>query len=154
MLVLSCYHSCASPPPCVKHLNRSLAAGAFTDYMMRATVRSVLPADPVALGFGDGISSVESAVCDVVAKLLSCSSRARACGLTWSDVAVVLLVGMDGVGGAVGVSGVDARPLPLSELARVVAFCGVCRSLQRYVAWLPKSVPVPGVVNVLEDTAV
>ena len=54
----------------------------------------------------------------------------------------------------IGTTGVALRPLPLSEMARVIAFCGVCRSLQRFVAWLPPSVPVPGVVNVLEDTAV
>ena len=86
--------------------------------------------------------------------MLSYQSRSRACGLSWSDVAVVLLVGMDGGDGGVGVPGVSLRPLPLSEMARVVAFCGVCRKLQRFVAWLPPSVPGPGVVNVLEDTAV
>ena len=66
----------------------------------------------------------------------------------------VLLVGMDDGGGGIGVPGVALRPLFLSEMARVIALCGVCRSLQRFVAWLPPSVLVPGVVNVLEDTAV
>ena len=113
-------------------------------------MRSVLPADPVAHGIGPGSGSL----LEVVAQLLSFQSLYRACGLTWSDVAVVLLVGMDGGGGDIGVPGVALRPLPLSEMARVIAFCGVCRSLQRFVAWLPPSVPVPGVVNVLEDTAV
>ena len=40
-------------------------------------------------------------------------------GLTWSYVPVVLLVGMDGVGGGAGIPGVVPRPLLLSELARV-----------------------------------
>ena len=101
-----------------------------------------------------GLGPISGDLLEVVAQLLSFQSESRACGLTWSDVAVVLLVGMDGCGGGVGVPGVSLRPLPLSEMARVVAFCGVCRTLQRYVAWLPPSVPVPGVVNVLEDTAV
>ena len=61
---------------------------------------------------------------------------------------------MDGVGGAIRVPGIVLRPLPLSELARVISFCGVCRDWQRFVAWMPPSVPFPGVVNVLEDTAV
>ena len=139
-----------SMPRNLKHVDRSLAAGAFTDYIRRAPIRSVLPADPVAHGFGP----VSDDLLEVVAELLSFQSRSRACGLTWSDVAVVLLVGMDGGVGGVGVPGVSLRPLPLSEMARVVAFCGVCRKLQHFVAWLPPSVPGSGVVNVLEDTAV
>ena len=62
---------------------------------------------------------------------------------------------MDGDGGCdVGFPGVFLRSLPLSEMARGVAYCGVCRELQRVVAWLPPSVRVPGIVNVLEDMAV
>ena len=138
-------------PRNLKHVDRSLAAGAFTEYICRAPIRSVLPADPVAHGLGP----VHTDLLEVVAGLLSFQSQSRACGLSWSDVAVVLIVGMDGGGGCdVGVPGVFLRPLPLSEMARVVAYCGECRELQRFVAWLPPSVPVPGVVNVLEDTAV
>ena len=137
-------------PRNLKYFDRSLAAGAFTEYIQRAPIRSVLPADPVAHGIGP----LSGSLLEVVAQLLSFQSLYRACGLTWSDVAVVLLVGMDGSGGDIGVPGVALRPLPLSEMARVIAFCGVCRSLQRFVAWLPPSVPVPGVVNVLEDKAV
>ena len=37
-----------------------------------------------------------------VARLVLVQGTICACGLTWSDVAVVLLVGMDGVGGDIG----------------------------------------------------
>ena len=136
-------------PSNVQHVDRALAAGAFTEYICRAPIRSVLPADPVASGSG----SITGDLLEVAAQLLSCQSP-FAYGLTWSDVAVVLLVGMDGVGGDVGVPGVVPRPLPLSELARVIAFCSASHGLQKFVARLPPSVPVSGVVNVHEDTAV
>ena len=72
-------------------------------------------------------------------------------GVSWSDVAVVLIVGVGCP--SVDAVGVAARQLPLVELARVVAFCGVSHSLRQHVAWMARSVPVAGGVNVLMDSA-
>ena len=100
-------------PSNVKHDDRALAAGAFTEYICRAPIRTVLPADQVASGCG----SITGDLLEVAAQLLLSLSR-FAHGLTWSDVAMVLLVGMDDDGVGVGVPGAVPRPLPLSELAQ------------------------------------
>lgn len=51
-----------------------------------------------------------------------------------TDGAVVLAVGIAGVDGDSGVSGVAVRPSPLPELPRVVAFCCDSRSVRQHVA--------------------
>ena len=51
------------------------------------------------------------------------------------------------------VAGLVARPLPLGEMARVVAQLGCDRGLHQHVPLRVQSVPVVGGVNVLVDTA-
>ena len=46
-----------------------------------------------------------------------------------------------------------ARPLPLGEMARVVAQLGCNRGLHQHVPLRVQAVPVVGCVNVLVDTA-
>ena len=59
-----------------------------------------------------------------------------------------------GIGGpAAEKAGLAARPLPLGELARVVAQPGCDHGLHRHVPLRVQSVPVVGGVNVLVDTA-
>ena len=48
---------------------------------------------------------------------------------------------------------VHIRPLPLGEMARVVAQLGCDRGLHQHVPLRVQSVPVVGGVNVLVDTA-
>ena len=93
-----------------------------------------------------------SALLEVAKILLSSASvYGGASGVSWSDVAIVFVAGVGTMDcSAVGVS---ARPLPLAELARVIAFCYGSPKLQKFVSWLALSVPVPGVVNVLMDSA-
>jgi hypothetical protein len=132
-----------------KHLEYSRAADVFTSYIARAPIGAVLPPVPVAHR-----DRHVSAVAVLVRQLLARPGPYdSASGVSWSDVAVVLIVGVDGVGGDAGVSGVANRPSPLGELARVVAFCGASQSLRQHVAWMPLSVPDFGVVNVQMDTA-
>ena len=58
----------------------------------------------------------------VVLHLLSSPSSRREVGASWTDVAVTLVAGIGGP--AAEVAGLVARPLPLGELARVVAQLG------------------------------
>ena len=51
------------------------------------------------------------------------------------------------------VAGLVARPLPLGEMARVVAQLGCDRGLHQHVPLRVQSVPVVGGVNVLVGTA-
>lgn len=55
-------------------------------------------------------------------------SMISASGVSWSDAAVVLVVGVDAVVGDTGVPGVAIRPSPLTGVARVVAFCRMLRA--------------------------
>ena len=75
----------------------------------------------------------------------------REVGASWTDVAVTLVAGIGGP--AAGVAGLVARPLPLGEMARVVAQLGCDRGLHQHVPLRVQSVPVVGGVNVLVDTA-
>ena len=70
---------------------------------------------------------------------------------TTSVVAVTLVAGIGGP--AAEVAGLVARPLPLGEMARVVAQLGCGRGLHQHVPLRVQSVPVVGGVNVLVDTA-
>ena len=56
-------------------------------------------------------------------------------------------------GPAAEVAGLVARPLPLGEMARVVAQLGRDRGLHQHVPLRVRSVPAVGGVNVLVDTA-
>lgn len=134
-------------PRVSKHLCLPLPAGAFTDYISRAPVGTVLPPVPEAQRPWQA-----PALLAVAESLLSSASvYGGDCGVSWSDVAVVFIAGV-GTSDCSAV-GVSARPLPLAELARVIAFCCVHPVLKQFVSWLPRSVPVPGVVNVLMDSA-
>ena len=72
-------------------------------------------------------------------------------GASCTDVAVTLVAGLGGP--AAEVAGLVARPLPLGEMARVVAQLGCDRGLDQHVPLRVQSVPVVGGVNVLVDTA-
>ena len=88
----------------------------------------------------------------VVLHLLSNPSCRREVGASWTDVAVSLVAGIGGP--AAEMAGLVARPLPLGEMARVVAQLGCYRGLhQPHVPLRVQSVPVVGGVNVLVDTA-
>ena len=87
----------------------------------------------------------------VVLHLLSNPSCRREVGASWTDVAVTLVAGIGGP--AAEVAGMVARPLPLGEMARVVAQLGCDRGLHQHVPLRGQSVPVVGGVNVLVDTA-
>ena len=64
----------------------------------------------------------------VVLHLLSNPSCRHEVGASWTDVAVTLVAG---IGGPVAeVAGLVARPLPLGEMARVVALGPGCRRCQ------------------------
>ena len=54
---------------------------------------------------------------------------------------------------AAEVAGLVARPLPLGEMARVVAQLGCDRGLHQHVPLRVQSVPVGGWINVFVDTA-
>ena len=88
-----------------------------------------------------------SAVADLVRQLLAkaCSTCQCASGITWPGVAVVLIVGVDGVGGDARVPGVAIHPSPRAKLNRV---WGASQSLRRHVEWAPLSVPDSDVVAV------
>ena len=118
-----------------KHILYSLPAGAFTEYIMCAPVVSVLPAGTVAQRFGRGLLVV-------VLHLLSNSSCRREVGASWSDVAGTLVAGIGGP--QAEVAGLVARPLPLGEMARVVAQLGCDRGLHQHVHLRVQSVPVVG----------
>ena len=70
---------------------------------------------------------------------------------SWADVAVTLVAGI--VGPSAEVAGLVALPLPLGEMARVVAQLGCDRGLHQHVPLRVQSVPVIGGVNVLVNTA-
>ena len=127
-----------------KHILYSSPAGAFTEYITRAPIGSVLPAGTVAQRFGRDLLVV-------VLHLLSNPSRCREVGASWTDAAVTLVAGIGGP--AADVAGLVARPLPLGEMARVVAQLGCDRSLHQHVPLRVQSVPVVGGVNLLVDTA-
>ena len=127
-----------------KHILYSSPAGAFTAYITRAPIGSVLPAGTVAQRFGRDLLVV-------VLHLLSSPSCRREVGASWTDVAVTLVAGIGGP--AAEVAGLVARPLPLGEMARVVAQLGCDRGLHQHVRLRVQSVPVVGGVNVLVDTA-
>ena len=126
----------------------SQAVDVFASYIARAPIGAVLPPVPVAQRAWR-VSAVAALVWQLLARPGPCGS---ASGVSWSDVAVVLVVGVDGVGGDAGVPGSAIRPSPLAELARVVAFCGAGLNLRQHVAWIPLSVPDFGIVNVQMDT--
>ena len=71
--------------------------------------------------------------------------------LSRTDVAVTLVAVIGSPDAEV--AGLVARPLPLEELAHVVAQLGCDHSLYRHVSLRVQSVPVVGGVNVLVDTA-
>ena len=69
-------------------------------------------------------------------------------------LAVVAVTLVAGIGcPAAEVAGLVARPLPLGEMARVVAQLGCDRGLHQHVPLRVQSVPVVVGVNVLVDTA-
>ena len=139
--------SLLSVPRPSKHLCLPLPAGAFTEFISSAPIGSVLP--PVREAQRPRQAS---ALLEVAKSLLSSSVvYGGVTGVSWSDVAVVFIAGVGTP--ACSAVGVAARPLLLAELARVIAFCGVSPVLNQVVSWLPRSVPVPGVVNVLMDSA-
>ena len=70
-----------------KHILRSSPAGAFTEYITRAPIGSVLPASTVAQCFGRDLLVV-------VLHLPSNSSCRREVGASWTDVAVTLFWGL------------------------------------------------------------
>ena len=82
--------------------------------------------------------------------VLSNPSCRRKVGAPWTGVAVTLFAGIGGP--AAEMFGLVARPLPLRELARVVAL-GCDHGLQQHVPLRVQSVPIAGGVNVLMDTA-
>ena len=83
--------------------------------------------------------------------LLSNPSCRREVGASLTDVAVTLVAG---IGGPVAeVADLVARPLPLGELARVVAQLGCDCGLHQQVPLRVQSVSVVGGVNVLVETA-
>ena len=82
-----------------------------------APIVSVLPAGTVAQRFGRDLLVIELRLLSN----LSCRHEV-AIGASWTDVAVTLVAGIGGPG--VKVAGLVARPLPLGELARVVAQLG------------------------------
>ena len=135
-----------------QHFEYSQAADVFTTYIARAhaPIGALLPPVPAAHR-----ARHVSAVADLVRQLLSRPGPyPSASGVSWIDVAFVLVVDVDGVGGDdAGVTGVVVSPSPLAQLARVVEFCGISQSLRRHVAWMPVSVPDFGVFNVQMDTA-
>ena len=113
-------------------------------YITRAPIGSVLPAATVAQRCGRDLLVV-------VSHLLSNPSCRREGGASWADVAVTPVAGIGGP--AAEVAGLVARPLPLGEMARVVAQLGCDRGLHQHVPLRVQSVPVVGGVNVLVDTA-
>ena len=72
-----------------KHILYSSPAGAFTEYITRAPIGSVLPAGTVAQRFGSDLLVV-------VLHLLSNPSCRREVGASWTDVAVTLVAGIGG----------------------------------------------------------
>ena len=68
-----------------------------------------------------------------------------------TDIAGTLVAAIGGP--AAKVAGLVARPLPLGEMARVVAQLGCDRGLHQHVPLRVQSVPVVGGVNALVDTA-
>ena len=107
-----------------KHLLYAQPAGAFTDCIARAPIGSVLPAGTVAQRFGPDLLVV-------VLHLLSSGSRRCGTEMSWTDVAVTLVAGIGGP--SAGVAGLVARPLPLGEMARVVAHLGRDHGLHQRV---------------------
>ena len=87
----------------------------------------------------------------VALHLLSNPSCRREVGDSWTDVAVTLVAGIGGP--AAEVAGLLARPLPLGEMARVVAQLGCDRGLHQHVPLRVQSVPVVRDVNFLVDMA-
>ena len=128
----------------MQHIVYSSPAGAFTEYITRAPIGSVLPAGTVARRFCRDLLVV-------VLHLLSNSSCCRKVGASWTDVAVTLVAGIGGP--AAEVAGMVARPLPLGEMARLVAQLGCDRGLHQHVPLRVQLVPVVRGVNVLVDTA-
>ena len=127
-----------------KHILYSSPAGAFTEYITRAPIGSVFPAGTVAQRFGRDLLVV-------VLHLLSNPSCRREVGASWTDVTVTLVAGIGGP--AAEVAGLVARPLPLGEMAHVVAQLGCDRGLHQHVPLRVQSVPFVGGVNVLVDTS-
>ena len=127
-----------------QHMLYSSPAGAFTEYITSAPIGSVLPADTVAHRSGRDLSVV-------VLHLLSKSSCRCEVDASWTHAAVTLVAGIGGP--AVEVAGLVARPLPLGEMAHVVAQLGCDRGLHQRVPLGGQSVPDVGGVNVLVDMA-
>ena len=131
----------------VKHILCSSPAGAFTEYITRAPIGSVLPAGTMAQRFGRDLLVV--VLHTMLHSMLSKSSCRREVGASWTDVAVTLVAGIRSP--AAEVAGLGTRPLPLKEMARVVAQLGCDRGLHQHVPLRVQSVPVVG--GVLVDTA-
>ena len=127
----------------LKHIMYSSPAGAFTEYITLAPIGSVLPAGIVAQRFGRDLV--------VVLHLLPNPSCRREVGASWTDVADTLVAGIGGP--AAEVAGLVAHPLPLGELARVVAQRGCDRGLHQHVPLRVQSVTVVEGVNALVGTA-
>ena len=77
-----------------KHILYSSPAGAFTEYITRAPIGSVLPAGTVTQRFGRDLLVV-------VLHLLSNPSCRHKIGASWTDVAVTLVAGIGGPAAAV-----------------------------------------------------
>ena len=129
-----------------KHILYSSPAGAFTEYVTRAPLGSVLPVGTAAQRFGRDLLVVVH-----VLHLLSNPSCRREVGTSWTDVAGTVDAGIGGP--AAEVAGLVAHPLPLGEMARVVARVGCDRGLHQHVPLRGQSVPAVGGINVLVDTA-
>ena len=125
-----------------KRILYSSPTGAFTEYITRAPVWSVLPAAAQRVGHD---------LLVIVLHLLYNSSCRRGVGASWTDVAVTLVVGIGGP--AAEVAGLVARLLPLGEMACVVAQLACDRGLHQHVPLRVQSDSVVGGVKVLVDTA-
>ena len=98
--------------------------GAFTENIRRAPIGSFLQAGTVAQRFGRDLLVV-------VLHLLSNPSCRRELGASWTDAVVTLVAGVGSP--AAEVAGLVAHPLPLAELARVVAQLGCDHGLHQHV---------------------
>ena len=83
--------------------------------------------------------------------LLSNPSCRREVDASWTDVAIPLVAGIGDP--SAEVAGLVAHPLPLAEMARMVAQLGCDRGLHQHVPLRGQPVPGVGGVNVRVDTA-
>ena len=114
----------------------------------RTPIGSVLPAGTVAQRFGRDLLVV---VLHLLSKHIAVASCRREVGASWTDDAVTLVAGI--CGPAAEVAGLVARPLPLGELARVVAQLGCDHGWHRREPLRVESAAVVEGVNALVEMA-